>query len=131
MGYSYGYTAGGRMALSCQQCFHVGGVRKRPCPVGYCPDAALCPVCYARERTRSTRRSKPPSGRSRRYGRDRRAEIGPRGYRPGWSRSSPGPERSCWYRRAPMSRASEALAQHKRGRGLVGAALGYLGAASA
>ena len=54
MGYSYGYTAGGRMALSCQQCFHVGGVRKRPCPVGYCPDAALCPVCYARERQDGT-----------------------------------------------------------------------------
>lgn len=40
----------GRWALDCADCGHVGGVRKRHCPSGYCLSAQLCPVCYARER---------------------------------------------------------------------------------
>ena len=37
----------GRWALDCGECGHVGGVRKRHCPAGWCPSAQLCPVCYA------------------------------------------------------------------------------------
>jgi hypothetical protein len=38
------------MALSCDACGHVGGVRKRRCPVGYCPAPALCGACNAKFR---------------------------------------------------------------------------------
>jgi hypothetical protein len=31
--------------LCCDRCGGVGGVRKVPCPFGYCPATALCPEC--------------------------------------------------------------------------------------
>lgn len=60
MGYSYGYTDSGRMALSCDNCGNVGGVRKRTCPhkvtidssrgprhaLSYCYPPAVCQPCY-------------------------------------------------------------------------------------
>jgi hypothetical protein len=45
MGYTYGYSATGRMVLSCDMCGNDGGVRKRHCPVGWCPAPALCSGC--------------------------------------------------------------------------------------
>ena len=63
MGYSYGRSASGRMALSCDHCGVVGGVRKRRCPfkvsdsglrskgvrhtVSYCPAPAYCDKCFS------------------------------------------------------------------------------------
>ena len=41
MGYSY--TMSG--LLCCDNCGASGGVRKRRCPFGYCPAAALCVAC--------------------------------------------------------------------------------------
>lgn len=41
MGYSY--SASG--ALVCDECGKTGGVRKRPCPFGYCYPPALCGPC--------------------------------------------------------------------------------------
>ena len=32
--------------LHCDKCDCSGGVRKRPCPFGWCPPCALCPACY-------------------------------------------------------------------------------------
>jgi hypothetical protein len=61
MGYGYGWTETGRMALACDNCGTVGGVRKRTCPyevtssshrssgrysMPYCPAPALCAGCY-------------------------------------------------------------------------------------
>jgi hypothetical protein len=55
MGYGFGYSNSGRMALSCDSCGKVGGVRKRKCPykvshdgyqLPYCPAPALCSDCY-------------------------------------------------------------------------------------
>lgn len=61
MGYGYGWTETGRMALACDKCGNVGGVRKRTCPykvsssahrstgrytLPYCPAPALCSPCY-------------------------------------------------------------------------------------
>ena len=45
MGYCYGRAPSGRYALACDNCGAVGGVRKRKCPHGYCPSAALCAGC--------------------------------------------------------------------------------------
>ena len=60
MGYSYGQTASGRWALSCDGCGKVGGVRKRTCPhkvvyaegysLPYCPPPALCNACYTKHK---------------------------------------------------------------------------------
>jgi len=63
MGYSYGRSASGRMALSCDHCGQVGGVRKRKCPfkvmdsglrtkgvryaLSYCPAPAYCAKCFS------------------------------------------------------------------------------------
>ena len=44
MGYSY--TSSG--LLCCDNCGASGGVRKRRCPFGYCPSAALCADCNRR-----------------------------------------------------------------------------------
>ena len=33
--------------LCCDSCGQAGGVRRRRCPVGYCPSDALCATCYA------------------------------------------------------------------------------------
>lgn len=41
MGYSY--TMDGK--LCCDHCGAAGGIRKIPCPVGYCPASALCKDC--------------------------------------------------------------------------------------
>lgn len=46
MGYVYGFNERGRMVLSCDNCGEVGGVRKRRCPVNYCPAPALCSGCW-------------------------------------------------------------------------------------
>lgn len=55
MGYGYGWSDSGRMALACDQCGAVGGVRKRPCrfkvshdgySLPYCPAPALCNPCF-------------------------------------------------------------------------------------
>lgn len=54
MGYSYGRSASGRMALSCDNCGHVGGVSKRRCPVNYCTPTALCRACNATVRQNGT-----------------------------------------------------------------------------
>ena len=62
MGYSYGRTASGAMALSCDNCGHVGGVRRRRCPhtvladsrrgsrheLRFCPSPALCADCFTK-----------------------------------------------------------------------------------
>ena len=60
MGYSYGRTASGRLALSCGACGKLGGVRKRTCEyrvyyadgtsLPYCPAPALCGPCFAERR---------------------------------------------------------------------------------
>ena len=62
MGYSYGRNAANRMALVCDGCGKVGGVRKRACKytvltdnlrsttrqrIRYCYPPALCATCYA------------------------------------------------------------------------------------
>ena len=44
MGYSYD----ARGHLCCDACPISDGVRRRPCPFGYCSSRALCKVCYAR-----------------------------------------------------------------------------------
>lgn len=54
MGSIYGRSASGRMALACDACGHVGGVRRRPCPVGYCPSFHGCAACYAKYRQDGT-----------------------------------------------------------------------------
>ena len=56
MGYGYGRTASGRMALACDNCGAVGGVRKRTCPhmvhyvdmadLPYCQPPAYCGPCW-------------------------------------------------------------------------------------
>jgi hypothetical protein len=60
MGYCYGRNATGRMALACDRCGNVGGVRKRTCPhkvltdssrgpratLAYCTPSALCGGCF-------------------------------------------------------------------------------------
>lgn len=62
MGYSYGRTASGRSALSCDNCGGVGDTRKRVCPhkvlcsshriggqrhaLPYCPAPAVCSACW-------------------------------------------------------------------------------------
>jgi hypothetical protein len=58
MGYSYGRTKSGSMALACDNCGNVGGVRKRPCrykvtmngraPLPYGPAPAVCADCFKR-----------------------------------------------------------------------------------
>lgn len=65
MGYSYGYNARGNLALACDNCGDVGGVRKRRCPytvrgdslrtvsgkrpeMDYCPAPAVCGACFAK-----------------------------------------------------------------------------------
>jgi hypothetical protein len=45
MGYIYTVGRNGREALACDLCGNSGGVRKRSCPVGWCPPAALCVEC--------------------------------------------------------------------------------------
>ena len=41
----------GNWVLDCAECgVSDGTVRKRDCPSGYCLQAQLCPVCYAKER---------------------------------------------------------------------------------
>lgn len=61
MGYSYGINPDtGRMALVCDACGEVGGVRKRRCPhlvtdeygqeLPYCPAPALCDACWKTRR---------------------------------------------------------------------------------
>jgi hypothetical protein len=59
MGYAYGYSAAGRMALACDSCGKVGNVRKRTCvhrveypqdgaaarTLPYCQPPALCAPC--------------------------------------------------------------------------------------
>jgi len=42
-----GYCYEGRK-LCCDNCGVAGGVRKRKCPYGYCPAAALCNRCAKR-----------------------------------------------------------------------------------
>jgi hypothetical protein len=66
MGYSYGYSASLRMALACDKCGAVGGVRRRQCPhmvrgstersssgtrvaMHYCSAPALCAGCFREE----------------------------------------------------------------------------------
>lgn len=44
MGYSF-ESRGGRSLLCCDSCGTAGGVRKVPCPAGYCPAVALCAGC--------------------------------------------------------------------------------------
>jgi hypothetical protein len=44
MGYSY--TAAGK--LCCDVCDNDGGVKKYPCPFGWCQPIALCPECKAK-----------------------------------------------------------------------------------
>lgn len=41
MGFSYD----SRHRLCCDVCDKSGGVRRVPCPAGYCQDYALCPAC--------------------------------------------------------------------------------------
>lgn len=65
MGYTYGRTASGRMALACDNCGAVGGVCRRTCPhkvlgdsmravsgkryaMPYCPAPALCGPCLSK-----------------------------------------------------------------------------------
>lgn len=61
MGYSYGHNPKtGRMALACDACPAVGGVRKRRCPhlvadeygreLPYCTAPALCDACWQARR---------------------------------------------------------------------------------
>lgn len=35
----------GRWVLDCGNCGAIGGVRKRPCPAGWCPPVQLCAAC--------------------------------------------------------------------------------------
>jgi hypothetical protein len=51
MGFCYDY----RNRLCCDACDEAGGVRKRPCPFGYCGPAALCKACYAKHRAEFTK----------------------------------------------------------------------------
>lgn len=45
MGFCYDF--GG--LLCCDLCNSSGGVRKKPCPYGYCQKTAYCPACWAKE----------------------------------------------------------------------------------
>lgn len=40
--------------LACDICGVANKVRKRKCPVGYCPSNALCPSCYAKNKSKFT-----------------------------------------------------------------------------
>lgn len=86
MGYSYGLNPStGRMALACDACPAVGGVRKRQCThrvtdeygraLPYCPAPALCDACYRARRATLHDACAEPARRSQAEYDARRARI--------------------------------------------------------
>ena len=89
MGYGYGRTASGRMALACDNCGAVGEVRKRACPhmvrshdlpdLHYCPAPALCGPCWeklGRQRVHDGCRAGAATSNERERERTRRLTLG-------------------------------------------------------
>jgi hypothetical protein len=68
MGYSYSIDPRTRYkALDCDVCGRPGGVRKVPCPFGYCPAIAICPACRSKHPEYTSKASHQKQGCEKRH----------------------------------------------------------------